>query len=143
MAESPRPADLYLREVATRLVGPRRTRKRLLAEIAGHLDDAIEANLSTGMQAIEAERHAVEQFGLASAFAEAWEVRCERLRARQRRHIAMLVGTVAVASVLGVVQHADGRRDPAVPSHQCVRASSARVGGKSADLTHAAPCTGS
>jgi hypothetical protein len=136
MAESIRPADLYLRDVANRLAGSRRTRRRLLAEIAAHLDDAVEANLGAGMPAAEAESHAVEQFGLASAFAEAWDVRCAHLRWRQRRHIALLVGTVTIASVLGVVQHADGRRAPTVPARHC----SALTGASAASSQR--PCEG-
>jgi hypothetical protein len=111
-------ADLYLRELSTRITGPARAQNRLLAEIRDHLDDAIAAGISAGMGPTEAERQAVENLGPSAVLSHAWEARCATLRAQRRGRTALLVGAVAIASALGVVQHADGRRDP-TPNHPC------------------------
>jgi hypothetical protein len=118
MGNPPPAADLYLRELSTRLPGPRRARKRLLAEIRDHLDDAIAAGISADMAPADAERAAVENLGPAIALTHAWEAHCSPLRAKRRGRTAMLVGALAIASALGVAQHADGRRDP-TPTHAC------------------------
>ncbi len=122
MAEPLRTADGYLRELSTRLTGSRRTRARLLAEIRDHLDDSIVASIDAGVSPALAEDEAVGRLGAAEKLTEAWEARCSRLRARRRRHVALLAGVAAVASVLGVAQHADGRRDPTVPVRRCAPA---------------------
>jgi len=128
MDESVRTADFYLRDVSTRLRGPLQPRKRLLTEIRDHLDDAITANLNAGMQAVEAEQRAVEQLGPPAALTEAWQARCSRLRTRRRGHIAMLVGAAAAAAVLGIAQHAQGRRDPTTPTRSCSAEKAIRTG---------------
>ena len=119
MAEPIRTADGYLRELSTRLTGSRRTRARLLAEIRDHLDDSIVASVAAGVEPALAEHEAVGRLGAAETLTDAWEARCSRLRARRRRHVALLAGVAAVASVLGVAQHADGRRDPTAPVRLC------------------------
>lgn len=119
MADSRGPADRYLHEVEAGLDGPARTKRRLLAEIGSHLEDAIASNLAAGMQAAEAEQQAVIRLGSPASLADAWDARCSRLRARQRRRIATIVAAATFVSVLGVVQHADGRQDPGTPSQSC------------------------
>lgn len=105
-------ADLYLRDLSTQVTGSRRTRTRLLAELRDHLDDAVAAGIDAGLEATEAEEQAIEKLGSSDALTRAWEARRSRLRRRRRGRIAMLVGAAAVASALGVAQHADGRRAP-------------------------------
>jgi len=119
MAEPMRLSDHYLRDVSTRLVGSRSTRRRLLTEIRNHLEDAIAANLDAGMQPAVAEERAVARLGSPGALAGAWEERCRRARTRRRGHVLMLVVAAAAASVLGVAQHADGQRNPTAPPRAC------------------------
>ena len=87
MAESTGTANTYLRDVATRLAGSRRTRRRLIIEIRDHLDDATAANCDAGIEAAEAERRAVELLGPPAALAQAWDARCSRLRHRRRGRV--------------------------------------------------------
>jgi len=115
----PVPRDVYLRDVAGRLAGSRRTRTRLLAEIRDHLDDAAAANRSAGMHPLQAEQRAVELLGNPASLAEGWEARCSRLRRRRRGRAAMLIATSAIASILAAAQHADGHRDPAATAARC------------------------
>jgi len=115
MAEPTATAERYLRELAALVPGSRRTRRRLLAEIGDHLEDATRANHDAGMRAALAEQRAVEHLGPPAALAQAWHARCARLRRRRRGRGAMLVVTAAIGSILAAAQHADGRRDPAAP----------------------------
>jgi HAAS len=114
MAES-RPAELYLQDLAQRMAGSRRTRRRLLAELRDHVDDAVAAQLDAGVDAAEAERHAIARLGPPDALARAWRARCVRVRTRRRGRAAMLAGATALAAVLAVTQHADGR-SPTAPT---------------------------
>jgi hypothetical protein len=118
MAE-PTVIDECLRELASRLDGSRRTRRRVLTEIRDHLEDAVDAHLDAGMPSAEAEQLALERLGPPASLAAAWEARCSRQRTRRRGRVGMLVAAAAVASLLGVAQHAEGRRAPASPPRGC------------------------
>jgi hypothetical protein len=120
MAELRRASDLYLQALAGRLVGSSRARKRLLAELRHHLDEAVAVERARGAEAAEAERLAVERLGPAALVAGSWEARCTRVTTRRRGRAALLAGVVALAAGLGVAQHADGRRDPGPPARSCV-----------------------
>jgi hypothetical protein len=109
-------ADRYLRELAARVAGSRRARRRLLTEIRDHLDDAATAHRSAGMQPLQAEQRALELLGRPAELAEAWDARRTLLRKRRRGRAAILIATTATASLLAAAQHADGRRDPAPPT---------------------------
>jgi hypothetical protein len=119
MAESIPRRDAYLASVLADLVGSRRARSRLVTELGHHLDDAIAAELETGVHADEVERRAIERLGRPAPLAQAWSERCARLRARQRRRVGLLAAAAAAASVLAVSQHADGRGDQVQPGGSC------------------------
>lgn len=113
MGERNPAAEAYLAEVATLLGGSWRARRRLLSELRQHIDDA--AAVRPGPQTHE--RGAVlDRLGSPEALARAWDVRCSQWRVRQRRAIAVCVAGAAAASMLAVVQHAEGSRAPS-PTH--------------------------
>ncbi|MFX8577801.1 permease prefix domain 1-containing protein, partial [Acinetobacter baumannii] len=58
------------------------TRKEILQEVSAHIDSALQARLELGMDPIEAEREAVEQFGPPSAYLD------ELLRVHERASLA-------------------------------------------------------
>ena len=53
----------YLARLDAALVGPRRARRSLLAEVADHLEDATDALVEAGLDRAEAEQRAVADFG--------------------------------------------------------------------------------
>ncbi|UMG92681.1 permease prefix domain 1-containing protein [Nocardioides sp. TF02-7] len=57
------PTGTYLADLDAALAGPRRARRDLVAEAAGHLDDAVAAYERAGWDAEQAERRAVADFG--------------------------------------------------------------------------------
>ena len=95
------------------LRGPRRARRRLLDEVAAHLEDALDAALATGARRHEAEHTVLERFGDPRAAATVWN--CERgaRRRAERRNALVLALAVAAAAALGVTQHASGKNTPA------------------------------
>jgi hypothetical protein len=119
MPEPTRTREIYLATLQARLTGSHRARRRLLTELRDHLEDALGRQLETGLHPEAAEQRALEQLGSPADLARAWETRCARLRKRQRRRLSLLALAAALASVLALTQHADGRRDPAGPSRPC------------------------
>ena len=65
------PVDAYLAELAQRLRGPRRLRRRILAELRAGLGDAVDDNRAAGMADARAQTEAVAGFGSPQAVAEA------------------------------------------------------------------------
>ena len=57
------PVDVYMADLSSALRGPRRRRADLMAEARDSLVDATEAYEAGGLQRLDAERHAVEDFG--------------------------------------------------------------------------------
>jgi hypothetical protein len=98
-------ADEYLARVERELCGSRAARRRLLAELRGHIDDAFRAG----------DADAVERLGAPSALVIAWRAHVTAVRARTRRRAAFLALTVTTAGALGLVQHASGHRTPPPP----------------------------
>ncbi|MGC4936860.1 permease prefix domain 1-containing protein [Kribbella sp. DT2] len=57
------PVDVYMADLSRALGGPRRCRADLMAEARDSLEDATEAYEAGGLQRLEAERSAVDDFG--------------------------------------------------------------------------------
>lgn len=110
MAKPGAPTDSYLEEVASLLVGPRRARRRLCAELRAHIDDA--------MRDATEELSTLERIGPPQEVARTWALRCERQRSRQGRRLALVVATAAIASFLALAQHAQGGQSVPRCSHQ-------------------------
>jgi hypothetical protein len=119
MAEPTPIIEVYLEELATCLTGSRGARMRLLAEVRQHVEEALVAEYAVLGHHEEAERRVLRRLGSAQALARAWDVRCSRLRARQRRRVAVCAAALAGASILAVAQHAEGSRNPARPPSTC------------------------
>jgi hypothetical protein len=119
----------FLAELAVSLRGPRRHRKRLVDEVAAHIEDAIRAELATTAPRVEAERIVLHRLGCADRIARRWNSDRRITRGRRHRRLAAIALAVVVAGALGVTQYAAGkpelpRRDPPVqttperiPSH--------------------------
>jgi hypothetical protein len=107
----------FLAELAVSLRGPRRHRKRLIDEIAAHIDDAIRAELAITVPRVEAERIVLHRLGCADRIARHWNSDRRIARGRRRRRLAAIALAVVVAGALGLTQYAAGkpqlpRRDP-------------------------------
>lgn len=98
-------AAAWLAELAAELRGPRRSRRRLLVELEGHLEDAL-ADGST-------EAEAVERLGSAAGEARSWNADARRRRWQVRaRILAAAVAVAAVAAPVGLVQRATSPKSP-------------------------------
>ncbi len=109
----------FLAELAVSLRGPRRHRKRLVDEIAAHIEDAIRAELATTAPRVEAERIVLRRLGCADRIARRWNSDRRITRGRRHRRLAAIALAVVVAGALGVTQYAAGkpqlpRRNPPV-----------------------------
>jgi HAAS domain-containing protein len=110
-------AEDFLAELAVSLRGPRRRRKRLVDEMAAHIDDAIRAELATNAPRVEAERIVLDRLGCADVIARRWNGDRRVARGRRRRRLAAIAFAGVAAAALGVTQYAAGkpelpRRDP-------------------------------
>ncbi len=118
------PVDGYLAAVATRLAGPARARKAILAELHDGLLEAIDAHLTRGSAPVQAAIAAIDEFGdprtVSSAFAP-------ELAANHARRVALtlaptgpLVGLLWIgayaASDYGPTQAAPPWRWPGLPT---------------------------
>ena len=90
-APSGAPIAEYLDELGARLLGPRRRRAQIIAELRDGLDQATDQHLNAGMSAQQAQAAAVGQFGSPAAVADAFEG--ELGTAYARRTIALYVLT--------------------------------------------------
>ena len=107
----------FLVELAVSLRGQRRRRKRLVDEMAAHIDDAIRAELATTATRVEAERIVLDRLGGADMIARRWNSDRRIARGRRCRRLAAIALAVVAAGALGVTQYAAGkpelpRRDP-------------------------------
>jgi hypothetical protein len=107
----------FLAELAVSLRGPRRRRRRLVDEMAAHIEDAIRAELATNASRVEAERIVLDRFGCADIIARRWNGDRRVARGRRRRRLAAIALAGVAAGALGVTQYAAGkpelpRRDP-------------------------------
>lgn len=82
------PIDEYMTGLRRTLTGPGRAKQDLLVEARDSLLDAAEAYAADGLERIEAERLAVEEFGSLSAIAPAFQ---EELAVAQGRRTAFLL----------------------------------------------------
>ena len=90
-ARSGAPIAEYLDELGARLLGPRRRRAEIIAELRDGLDQATDQHLNAGMSAQQAQAAAVAQFGSPEAVADAFEG--ELATAYARRILALYVIT--------------------------------------------------
>jgi hypothetical protein len=88
-ARSGAPIAEYLDELGARLLGPRRRRAQILAELRDGLDHATEQRRAAGMSAQQAQTAAVAQFGSPQTVADAFEG--ELATAYARRTIALYI----------------------------------------------------
>ena len=108
--------DEVVRALASSLRGPRRARRRLIAEIEEHLTDLAAAETAAGAAAEEAEAAAVRTLGDSTELAGAWNDQHTQHRHRSRRRgasAAIALGLAAAA--LAWAQHADGGRAQPTP----------------------------
>jgi hypothetical protein len=110
--------DRAVAAYAAQLRGPRRARRRLVDEVAAHLDDAVEAELAAGADRPAAERAVLERFGDLHASAELWNRDGAARRGASRRNALLLACAAVTAAALGVAQHASGKNPPARPCAQ-------------------------
>lgn len=94
---APTPVDDYLDALAGSLRGPRRRRRRILAEIRDGLDHAVAGHGASGMSAEQAVTAAIAEFGPPQAVADAFAG--ELATAYARRTIA---GYVITGPLVGV-----------------------------------------
>src|SRR5207302_9283406 len=102
----------WLAELAASLRGPRRACRRLVAELEGHLEDAVAGGLS--------EADAVARLGPAFAVAGRWNAESRRRRWQARAQIlAAALAIAAVAAPVGLAQ-----RPGQAPRHRINRPAS-------------------
>jgi hypothetical protein len=83
--------DAYLTDIAQHLGGPRRHRRRILAELRDGLDEALTAHTTQGVDENLAVSQAMEQFGTPTAIADAFAP--ELATAHARRILAWFIAT--------------------------------------------------
>ncbi len=93
------PIDAYLDELKSQLRVPRRTRRRILAEVRAHMLDAAEAEQSTANDGRRAAERAVLRFGLAAETALQFNRLGGRRKTLLRRALAPSIVAVAVTSM--------------------------------------------
>jgi hypothetical protein len=91
-APSGAPIAAYLDELGARLLGPRRRRAQILAELRDGLDHATEEHLAAGMSAQQAQTAAVAQFGSPPAVADAFAGELGTAYARRTLALYVLTG---------------------------------------------------
>jgi hypothetical protein len=94
----------WMEEVAASLHGPRRAKRRLMAELDAHVDDAVASELATGHTLDRAEQAALTRLGAAGEVGRRWsaDASARQWTARGRvvalgLVIAALVAPVALA----------------------------------------------
>jgi hypothetical protein len=99
--------ERYLADVAAQVRGA--GSGRLLAELRGHVDDAVADHVASGRDPAEAVQFALERLGPADELAAAWRAQASMRRVRARRRAALVAFAAVSASALALVQHASGR----------------------------------
>lgn len=102
----------FLADLAASLRGGRRHRRRLIAEVAAHIDDAVRAELAAGTSLSEAERIVLDRLGGAGVIARRWNTDRSATRGRRRRRLGTLAVAVVGAGALGITQYASGKPQP-------------------------------
>jgi HAAS len=80
----------WLQMVAHSLRGSRRRRRRLLAELEGHLDDAAAEEMAAGLAPADAEAAALRRLGAPDTVAADWNVDVAARRTATRLRIVVL-----------------------------------------------------
>ena len=116
----------WLEELAALLRGPRGARRRLLAELEAHVEDAIADGLD--------EEAALARLGAPAAVAERWNADTTRRRWQVRAQIlAAAVAVAAVAAPVGFAQRpSQHHRAPATKSSRPAPSASPRPAGSAA-----------
>ena len=91
----------WLRAVGDSLGGPRRRRRRLLAELEGHLEDAVAEELAAGRASGEAESIALRRLGAPASVAADWNADVDARRSIARLRVVVLA--VIVGALLAPV----------------------------------------
>jgi hypothetical protein len=113
--------DRLVGELSTALRGPRRARRRLLAEIDAHLRDAVSAEIARGADEEHAAAEVIERFGDVRQTAARWNGdRADRRGAARRNALVVALAAVAAAA-LGLTQYASGKTSP--QTRRCAPAS--------------------
>jgi hypothetical protein len=113
--------DRLVGELSSTLRGPRRARRRLLAEIDAHLRDAVSAEVARGVDEEHAAAQVIERFGDVRETSARWNGdRADRRGAVRRNALVVALAAVA-ATALGLTQYASGKTSP--PPRQCAPAS--------------------
>lgn len=112
--------DQLLDELASSLRGPRRARRRLLAEIDEDFEDALRAERAAGLSARSAEAEVLARFGCPDDMAERWNGDQAERRGAIRRNAVLVVLAAVIAGALGVTQYATGTNSP-VPRSKCIQ----------------------
>jgi hypothetical protein len=102
--------DGYLADLATRLPGPGRARRAVLAELGDGLLDATQAHLDGGLAPAAAARAATAEFGEAATLAHAFAP--ELLGAQARRRALLLIHTGPLVGGLWLGALAAGQPPP-------------------------------
>jgi hypothetical protein len=113
--------DDFLCELAGALRGSARRRRRLIDELAGHIDDARRAELAEPQIPAAAERIVLDRLGDPDEIANRWNADQRARQQTQRRRVAALVLAVVAAAALGVTQYAGGTPRPPKRDLVCER----------------------
>jgi hypothetical protein len=108
------PARDYLDSVGRELRVGRRYRRRVLSELAGHIEDASEREQRLGMGAEQAQRRAIERIGSVDAVAARFSTmhRSSRARQREKRVRSMAyMGAIVVVACAALAPVATGDSD--------------------------------
>ncbi len=100
--------DEWLRTLAGSLQGPRRRHRRLLAELAEHLDEATAEELASGVTPAEAEAAALLRVGAAGTVAAHWNADAAARRSATRLRVAALTIVVAALAAPVAIAQASG-----------------------------------
>jgi uncharacterized membrane protein len=96
--------DEYLAQVEPGLCGGRSARRRLLAELRAHIEDALAEGCTS--------EEAIARVGAVDDVVAAWRAHAVPVRAQNRLRGAVLALAVATTAALGIAQHASGHRAP-------------------------------
>jgi hypothetical protein len=104
----------WLRALAGSLQGSRRRRRRLLAELAGHLEEATAEELAAGLSNAEAEAVALRRMGAAATVADHWNAEAAARRTAVRARVVVLaVLAAALVTPVALAQRSGTGHSPA------------------------------
>ena len=115
--------QVWMRELHDSLSGPRRARRRLLHELAAHVEDAVAEEVANGASHEQAEATALERLGPADEIGRRWSADASsRVWTARVRILASSLVLAAVVAPVGLAQRSGERpsqhvRQPARPGH--------------------------